>query len=343
MCHGGTQRPLRSGRGNARNFVGTEHAPCLRMTRARGLLLASLLGLLHCSADGAAPFGDGLDLAPPAHGVQLKTPRFDVPAGTETQHCYWFKLPSDVDLDVVRIQVRYLAGSHHMNLFQTNQDVPDHDEECFMPMNFSSPTNPDGYDLVVGSQGTALDWKLPDGVAFKLKAHRQLLLQTHYVNATTQKTPANAGQVKVNLEAEPDRSKVVHHMGTMFANNMTIKIPPRESRSFSTTCGLDKDVSIVALTGHFHSRGRTFSVNAAPDGKNPAEEMYRSRAWAEPPFQVLAAPRVLPAGGSLYYTCDYQNDTDQEIVFGPKVETMEHCNLFAYFYPWEEDHARYCF
>jgi hypothetical protein len=280
---------------------------------------------------------------PPAYGVQLTTPTFSVPAGTEVQHCYYFKLPSDVDLDVVRMQIKYLSGSHHMNLFQSAADVPDHDEDCFQPVNFSSPSNPNGYDLIVGSQSADLDWVLPPGVAFKLKAHRQLLLQTHYVNATTQATPLGVGHVKINLNAEPDSTKITAHMGTMFANNVNIHIPPHQERSFSTVCDLPEDANVAAMTGHFHSRGKSFSVNLCPDGVNPTEELYRSRDWNEPPFVVLDQPRHLSSGGGLYYTCDFVNDTDLDITFGPHVETQEHCNLFAYFYPWEEDHARYCF
>ncbi len=284
-----------------------------------------------------------VDLAPPEHGVQLETPDFPVAAGTERQWCYFFKLPSDVDLDVVRFQIRYLAGSHHMNLFQTDVDVADHDEDCFEKMPFTSPENPHGVDLVVGSQTEALDWTLPPGTAFRLKAHRQLVLQTHYVNAGTQQTPSGYGKVKINLVSEPDHSKIKAHVGTMFANNVNIHIPPHESRSFSTTCGLPSAVKVVALTGHFHSRGKIFSVNLAPDGADPTEEVYRSRAWDEPPFKVLAEPRDLPAGGGLFYTCDFQNRSDLDIKFGPRVDTEEHCNLFAYFYPWEQDKARYCF
>jgi hypothetical protein len=283
-----------------------------------------------------------IDLDPPSHGVQIGTPVFDVAAGTEVQHCYYFKLPSDVDLDVTMIQIRYLTGSHHMNLFQSDQDIPDHDEDCWQKVMFSGPDNPNGWDLIAGSQSTALDWQLPPGVAFHLKAHRQLMLQTHYVNAATQNTPTSKGLVKVNLAAEPDPSKITSHMGTMFANNVNINIPPHSERSFSTTCGMSSEVHVAALTGHFHSRGRTFSVNVAPDGMSPGAEIYRSRAWSEPPFTVLDQPVLLPSGGGLYYTCDYQNDTDQTFTFGPHVETQEHCNLFAYYYP-SFDHDRYCF
>lgn len=301
------------------------------------------LGAAICVAGACGPQDPTqIDLEPPAQGVQIGTPVFDVASGTEVQHCYYFKLPSNRDLDVTMIQIRYLAGSHHMNLFQSNQDVADHDEDCWMKVNFSSAANPDGWDLIAGSQSTSLDWKLPPGVAFHLPAHRQLMLQTHYVNAATQMTPNAKGRVKVNLVAEPDASKVTAHMGTMFANNVNINIPPHSERSFSTTCGMSSGVHIAALTGHFHSRGRTFSANIAADGKNPGDEIYRSRAWAEPPFTVLEQPKEIPAGGGLYYTCDFQNDTDQTFTFGPHVETQEHCNLFAYYYP-SFDHDRYCF
>jgi hypothetical protein len=314
-------------------------------------LLVFAIGACSRAPTGAPPVADAapdvasdaLVLAPPAHGLQIGTPEFAVPPGQERQWCYYFKLPSDVDLDVVRFEIRFLPGSHHMNLFQTDRDVPDHDEDCFEKMPFTSVENPHGVDLVVGSQSASLDWSLPPGVAFRLKAHRQLVLQTHYVNAATQVTPSGHGKVLINLVTEPDASKVTAHMGTMFANNVNIHIPPRSSRTFSTTCGLPKAVKLAALTGHFHSRGRVFSVNLAPDGANPTDEIYRSRAWDEPPFRILDQPIDIPAGGGLYYTCDFQNRTDLDVKFGPRVDTDEHCNLFAYIYPWEDDKARYCF
>jgi hypothetical protein len=299
-----------------------------------------------CGSGNDAPTPTpGSYLEPPDHGVQLHIARFPVAKGGETQHCYYFKLPSDVDIEVVRFQISFLAGSHHMNLFRTTTAVPDHDAECFTKMDFASPTNVGGVDLIVGSQSNAMDWKLPDGVAFKLKAHTQLVLQTHYVNASTQTTALDAGEVWVNLNTAPDPTKITAHVGTMFANNMQIHIPPHQSASFTTSCGVDHDVNVIAATGHFHSRGKTFEVNACANNLREADAtpFFVSKAWQDPPFLTLKTPIKLSAGGGLQYTCDYQNDTDLDITFGPHVESQEHCNLFAYFYPSEDDHARYCF
>jgi hypothetical protein len=130
----------------------------------------------------------------------------------------------------------------------------------------------------------------------------------------------------------------------MFANNMQIKLPPHEQSSFTTGCAIPHDVNVIAATGHFHSRGRKFTVAACPVDMTKADApFYESKSWDEPPFVALDTPIPLKAGGGLEYTCEFFNDTNNEIKFGPKVETNEHCNLFAYFYPWEEDHARYCF
>ncbi|MGZ3423806.1 MAG: monooxygenase [Polyangiales bacterium] len=281
-------------------------------------------------------------LPQPSHGLQLHIPAFPVAQGSEVQHCYYFKLPSDVDIEVTRFEVSYREGSHHMNLFRTLKDLPDHDEECFTPMDFTTPTNPNGVDLIIGSQKGALDWKMPPGVAFKLKARTQLVLQTHYVNASTQK--GDQGEVWVNLHTAQDPASITAHVGTMFANNMQIKLPPHEESSFTTGCAVPHDVNVIAATGHFHSRGRRFTVAACPEDMTKADApFYQSKSWDEPPFVALDTPIPLKAGGGLEYTCEFFNDTNTEIKFGPKVETNEHCNLFAYFYPWEEDHARYCF
>lgn len=314
----------------------------VRSRSSFALVLGALLLGPSCSGEPPKPVDPNeVDLPAPSHGVQIQTPLFEVETGKERQHCYWFKLPSDVDLDVTRIEVKYLSGSHHMNLFQTDKDMPDGDGDCFTGV--FSPMGTNGYELLVGSQREAMDWQLPEGVAFKLKAHRQLMLQTHYVNAGSQKTPTGKGRVKVNLHDEPDKSKVKAAMGTMFANNVNVKIPPRQAREFTTSCQIPHDATVAALTGHFHSRGRAFSVNVAADGRAAGEEIYRSRDWDEPPFTVLATPFKLPAGGALQYTCAFQNDTDAEVKFGPKVETDEHCNLFAYYWPADDTGTRYCF
>src|SRR5579862_8330792 len=69
---------------------------------------------------------------PIGQGVQMKTEEFQVPAGTELQSCYFFKV-SDLEsaagfdptkpIDVHRVQIVQRPGSHHMNLFRVRTIV----------------------------------------------------------------------------------------------------------------------------------------------------------------------------------------------------------------------------
>lgn len=304
-------------------------------------------GTSDASTDGYVQ--PALEPPPPGRGVQLRV-EFDVPPGTEQQRCWRFRLPAERDLEVVRYEVSYNTGSHHMNLFRVLPSVEQtvqlagetglesEGEPCFNAVDFNA------YDLVVGSQSERMDWQLPEGVAYRLHAGSAMMLQSHFVNARTQSTPGDRAVVLINLWTAADPTAIRSHLGTMFANNRGINLPPRQMSSFSTSCTLPNGGTVVALTGHFHSRGRTFRVHHSDDGQTPGAQWYESTAWAEPPFQVLDEPRAIPANGGLYYTCEYFNNTDFPITFGPHVEFEEHCNLFAYYFPVDPDaRARYCF
>lgn len=296
------------------------------------------------------PFVEPVLAPPPAgRGIQMRV-TFDVPPGTEQQRCWRFRLPSATDMEVVRYEVAYNSGSHHMNLFRVLPSVepsvtlePETGIEgsgvpCFNAVNFAA------YDLVVGSQSQTLNWQLPPGIAYRLHGHTSMLLQSHFVNGATQSTVGNRAVVLVNLWTAENPATITNHLGSMFANNRSINLPPRQMSEFTTRCVLPAGGTFVALTGHFHSRGQQFAVNSSMDGVMPGAEIYRSTTWAEPPFRTLDTPVTVPANGGLFYTCDFFNPTDFPITFGPHVEFEEHCNLFAYYYPSDPDaRARYCF
>src|SRR5207237_213705 len=114
------------------------------------------------------------------------------------------------------------------------------------------------WPLVVNTQSSqpgkeTLEFTLPDGVAHRFYPGELLMLQTHYVNASTQKAPGPA-QVWVNFEYM-QRTDVKAELGTLFATNQNIQICPGESKFFEKTCRVPKPVTIVGANGHFHSRG----------------------------------------------------------------------------------------
>lgn len=323
------------------------------VSEVRGRALAAAVGvaaaaslLAACQAPvatqpaGAPPSPALADLAPPpaGEGVQLTVGPFVVPPGEEVQNNFYLKLPSDQDVMVERIQIAYPPGSHHCNLFKSDTlDVPDHVDNTFDAM---YPK----WDMFANSQTGSLDWKLPAGVAMKLKARQQLLIQSHYVNTLTQATPADQGQVKVNFwYAKPE--SVQHTLGMIFAVNPSLHIAPhstyvaQKSVSLSDQ-GFNRDVQIVAMTGHMHSRGKTFEVNRWV-GRDPdvrGELLYKSEAWQDPPMKFYDTPIPWRKNERLIYTGTFVNQTDIFIGFGAgNVDTKEHSNLFLYFYPGPED------
>ncbi len=213
------------------------------------------------------------------------------------------------------------------------------DGSCFVSGNWKD------WPLVTNLQNSSPgnnsnDWTLPEGVAHKFMPGEKLMLQIHYVNATTQMTPGN-GKGIVNFHSIP-ASQVTAELGTMFATDQMIKVCPGDmNRSFETSCRFAKQpVTIIGANGHFHSRGVRFEITPYDSITGAGTPFYTSTTWDDPPFsQKLSVP--VPQDGGFGWKCTYSMRADQCgdpknnccITFGGKVETQEHCNAFVYYYP----------
>jgi hypothetical protein len=335
------------------------------------------------SSSGSSMNPDDLQPPPSGEGVQFATPDITVAAGDEIQNCYFFQVKDleamgGIDaakpLNLHEVQIAQKAGSHHMNIFRVRTVVgldptagPSLGKngmgECFKSSNWAD------WPLVANTQqdGT-LDWTFPDGVANKLDPDEWLMLQTHYVNATTQATP-EGGKVVVNFWHLPD-DKVTAEMGTIFATQQSIRVcQSNPNPTFTKSCQIDSPdpVHVIGANGHFHSRGKEFSIYAW-DGTSittppESDRFYDSKSWNEPP--MAHSPELdttIPANGGVLYTCEFQwtmpdpsigcqglNDFDKTkymtpdnqldccYTFGPTVEKNEHCNAFVYYYPKQDN------
>lgn len=284
-----------------------------------------------CAEEPASPDPGGTDVTldpPPAgQGMQVVIGPFDAPSGQEVQKNYYQKLPNTEDIYVTKIEFRFNPGSHHMNIFKSdNIDVPDHVEDTFNAIAWES------WDMVAASQRGNFTWTLPPGVAIKLNPKQQMIFQTHYVNAATQNAPLGRGKVLVNFWTT-DKANVTSTVGAVFSNNRVVKIPPFSSATFCKVVPpFKEDVKMLLMTGHFHSRGKTFTVGHW-DGTKLKDTIYHSTAWSDPPILQFDTPLTIRAGDSLAYFTTFENRTEDEIKFGPHVEYEEHANLFAFYYP----------
>ncbi len=315
-------------------------------------ILGALVFLAACSADPMPPPDpQDVNLDPPVsgQGFQLKVPTFQVGAGQEIQNCYFFAVPGTPGQDVwvSHYDIAQTVGSHHMNLFRVKTvknlggqpgDMVTNGE-CFISSNWSD------WPLVVNSQqSSTTDWKLPDGVGARFQPGELLMLQTHFVNATTQVTPGGA-KVFVNLytlKAAPP-----NELGTLFATNQNIRVCPGDTnKTFTKGCKFPSTsgLHVVAANGHFHSRGVRFDMSAVDAMGKVGQQFYVSTTWDDPPM-LRDFDIPLSAGGGVQWTCDFSvpattcgDPTDSCCFkFGGKVETQEHCNAFVYYWPKSQD------
>lgn len=315
------------------------------MPRTSRLLFLSttVLALSGCflfpNGVGTNASGSEFPAPPEGQGVQLHVGPFDVPSGTEVQRNYYMKLPIDKNVEIAKVEFHYSKGSHHCNVFKSDtEDVPDHVEDTFNAIPYES------YDMWAASQTEDGAIVFPKGYTMPMKAHQQLIIQTHYVNGTTQ--AGDKGDVRINVWfANPAETK--GHVGMLFAINKTLSIPPH-TENYVATKSITFDATrfpngtkLFAMTGHFHSRGKRFEVYRY-NGDVKGEKIYENAAWSEPPFKTYDPSLELSPGDKLLYECTFTNNSDQTITFGPRVETQEHANAFMYFYPGPADgHAFY--
>src|SRR5262245_11740369 len=298
--------------------------------RIQIVALGSVVALLgSCMSRDPVFAGWTLASLSPADGFSLRTPTFDVPQGTEQQHCYFVRVPdvsTGADTWVGKVEIAVNPGSHHMNVFRVRTIVhldPAAGEpfaegdttgtvvkngECFKSPNWAD------WPLVINSQNSLASnpyttWQLPDGVAHRFTPGELLMVQLHNVNATTQRTPY---QAKAGINFHRTQNVTPVELGTLFATQQSIRVcqsNPNPTYHGSCLFPAGSNVTIAGSNGHFHSRGKKFKVyawdgltTATPDD---SAKFYESDAWDDPPmkFGLNIQP---PANGGIYWTCEYQ-------------------------------------
>lgn len=283
---------------------------------------------------------DDIVLPPPRRGVQIAVTARAIPVGEEETACHYLKLPSSVDLDVDRIQIAVSGGSHHIHLyrpFDPSFEVPDGFEVCNAAVDF------DVWELVAATQLPRSDWQLPAGVAYHFRAGEQVLVQTHFVNVGSLATTGE-GRVLMNLN-EAEAGSVVHYAGSIFGQDRDVFVPARSVHTQYADCVFPNAITLMAMTGHYHFRGRTFTSELLDRSGLPTAEIYRHEGYDDPLFITYEGPTApkLSPGEGLRWTCTWVNNTNSDFEFGPFTDTNEHCNLFAFYYPaMGRNEATYC-
>ncbi len=253
--------------------------------------------------------------------IQLETPEFDVPPGDHFM-CVYTDIVTDRDLYVHSSSGRQAKGGHHIGLFHTNTRKK-------TPGMF--PCTADGNGEMIfwrpaasGAEvgGTGADdpsqLSLPEGMAFKIPAGSQLVLQAHYINASGKPLLKVRDRVTAAL-MKP--SEVRESVGMHVANDASFRVRASGTTVSSSVCTVTEDLSAIRMFGHMHELGSHFKLERIDEKDQPIETLL-DHDW-EPLFVSHAksiafpadAPYQLKKGMRFRHTCTWKNAGMTESTF----------------------------
>ncbi|WP_437895531.1 hypothetical protein [Sorangium sp. So ce124] len=304
--------------------------------------LIALLGataLFGCSSSSPTPQpSEDEILAPPAEGtgVQYRMVSTLQPA-QEIERCQLFVAPAE-GLNVNREVVRFSGGSHHVLLYTTPYtSIPTEtrrgvalDATQVHDCNDGPQADWEVNGVVAGSQspdGNSFLGDLPEGVALKVPPGTVLLMNTHYLNSSSNPIETDA---RINLYTIAD-DEVEVEAGMLFHYNPFISVPAHGSSTARMRCVTENDISVVRIQSHMHRRGVGYVANkVALDGT--MTELYAHDRWEGVPSKEFSPFLEVKAGESLDYHCDFNNVEDRNIAQGLTTRD-EMCMLIGPYFP----------
>jgi hypothetical protein len=309
----------------------------------RTTTIIALLGaqaLAGCSSgDAGAPAGDSGALAPPppGDGVQYSMTTSLEP-GQEIERCKLVVAPPE-GLHIQRDEVQFTRGSHHVVLYKTDYAALPTETRNGVPIdptvvhdcNDGATAEWEISGVIAGSQsfdGDTFLGPLPDGVALSVEPGAVLVMNTHYLNPSSDHLDVEA---RLNLYTiPPERVEVEASM--LFYYNAFISVPANGTSSARMRCPVQRDISIVRLQSHMHRRGVGFEAFLVDGEGGPMEPIYDSAAWEQVPARSYDPPLEVKAGQAIDYRCDYANPEGRDVAQGLTTRD-EMCMLIGPYFP----------
>lgn len=260
--------------------------------------------------------GGGAD-AQPGDWQELVSGEWTLGPGTETYRCV--RLTVNEDMYISEFRAIAPLGTHHTVLTVGDPSGSDGITSC------NAGTNADA--MIFGSGVGTNPIAFPEGVAMKIEAGQQLLLNLHLFNVADSQLEGISGTEIITIpETEVEQVAEVILMG----KTVTLQVPPNESTQIGR-CVMNGDVSIFAFSPHMHQMGTHMKIVAKPSSgdvtlHDDTYDFYEQKVFLAQP------PVALAAGEEIEIHCGYDNTTGQTIYFGDS-STQEMCFAGVYRYP----------
>ena len=293
------------------------------MTNTRIAIVSCLLAA--CASDSESELL--ADFSPPAPAVdeiQYLSPIVrDIKPGEDRIVCSYLDAYVDSDADIGRIAGYNTPGSHHIILYTTTLAQAPNTHDCKDDeMVWLSLVGGTGGDAAVSAEN-----KLPDGLVRRVRGGNQLVIQTHWLNASDETIDGQAA-FNVRYERISPNKTPTDFMAVM---NTAFDVTPGTSKA-TVECSFEREVSVWQLAGHQHALGSHVRIAYTPEGGN--EHVLFDEAWHKewsfnPQFlDFEGEPMVVKPGDKLRVDCEWNNPGTATVKF-----PSEMCGAIAQFYP----------
>lgn len=273
----------------------------------------------------AAPLACGG--APDAQQAPVDELRFEtlvegdwsLPPGSETYYCVRKTL--DRDLWVRAFDALAPAGTHHTVLTYGEPDAPDGVVECDSFENHQV--------MAYGSGVGAQPFLMPEGVAVRVPAGKQLLLNLHVFNVSTEPLSGLSGVrvAQVERAAQSDLTEAE----AVLMGPMDLTIPPG-NHSVEGGCTLAEDATLFAVAPHMHRLGAHMRVVAKSSVAGERAIHDEPYSFEDQRVRLLAEEIPMRKGDRVEVRCAYANTTRNTVGFGEST-LDEMCFAGVYRYP----------
>ncbi len=292
---------------------------------------------------------DGIQIATPDYAAQnVNASKLIVQPGQEIFLCYYVTLPGNAEFDVGEFQSWMSPGSsHHFIVYQQTGGSL-----------FGGAPQPSGtiqncavatgaWVYATSTPGAVVSSTMPEGVGLPFPAGQQIVLNMHFINATT--APLYP-KVKLNIL----RAKNVQYKAAALTSfNRSINVPGATASGPGTqtvngVCTVTAGSKVFSMSTHTHKHATSAVVSFVSGGvpqeivhtgatqTYPTEQRPGSGTdWEHPGVSLWKGPDFLTvnAGDSFTYSCSYVNTDTNPVTVGETAASNEMCMAVGYYFP----------
>jgi hypothetical protein len=219
---------------------------------------------------------------------------------SEGYRCMTFTVPEDVL--ITELFPQSPPGTHHATFGVSATAIgPDEVYACGVGIA--------GERRLQGSGAGTEPSALPEGVAMRLRAGEQILMNLHLFNVTDEPLRGRSGMWIKTIAA----SEVVHEAESVLAGPLQLFVPTGRSTQ-TGRCTMPHDVTIFSVVPHMHQKGVHMRATATTGGGEL--ELYDGDYDFTHQLVYPIDEVQLEAGDRVNIECTYENDDDRPIMWG---------------------------